>query len=137
MEAWLTHAVSVYLQRFPCLRVVMLGHSHGAITVVDIASRLEADYADRFIVGVSLDRVEFGYGGDKTSYPQRVPVFNIYETNDPSGLLQGTPRDQPNVENWDASGETVDDKPVVHTTIDNAPSVRDRIVDEVMERSAS
>jgi hypothetical protein len=143
MEDWLTHAVRVYLDRFPCLRVVMLGHSHGAVTVADIAARLEGEYGARFIVAVSLDRVEFGYGGDTSLYPRQVPVFNIYETNEPSGLLRGTPRDQANVENWDASTEEApengdrgkSDKPVTHTSIDNSPEVEDRIVEEVMDRS--
>lgn len=143
MEEWLTNAVRVYLDRFPCLDVTLLGHSHGAVTVAVIAARLEAEYGDRFDAVVALDRVEFGYGGDTTSYPQSASVFNIYETNEPSPMLRGVPRDQSNVENWDASNEQAPeggdtdkpDAPVTHVSIDNADTVRDRIVEEVIDRA--
>jgi hypothetical protein len=73
----------------------------------------------------------------------RVPVFNIYETNDP--VLRGAPYESPNTENWDATAATApndgesagDPEPVRHTTIDNAKTVEHRIVAEVMERSAA
>ncbi|HEY8173103.1 MAG TPA: hypothetical protein VIH21_08435 [Dehalococcoidia bacterium] len=143
MEQWLTNAVRVYLDRFPCLRVVLVGHSHGGVTVDVIAARLEDRYASRFIDVVPLDRVDFAYGGDTTSYPQTIHVFNVYETNEPSPSLRGAPRDQPNVENWDASAEQAPEggtsgkpnKPVTHVSIDNAKSVRTRIIDEVISRS--
>ena len=55
----------------------------------------------------------------------------------------GAPRDAPYAENWDASGEKGPEngdqggplKPVNHTTIDNSESVKQRIVDDVMQRS--
>ena len=141
MEAWMTNVTRVYLDRYPCLRVVLVGHSHGGTTVDVVASRLEDQYADRFVAVVDVDRVDELYTGDTQSRPDVVPVFNIFETND--GALKGDPYDSPNAENWDASGEQApengdsggDLKPVNHTTIDNSQSVRDRIVDEVMERS--
>jgi hypothetical protein len=144
MEEWLTNAVRVYLDRFPCLHVTLLGHSHGGVTVAVIAARLEGEYAGRFDAVVVLDRVEFGYGGDTASYPRAVPVFNVYETNEASPSLRGAPREQPNVENWDASAEQApeggdsdnDDAPVTHVSIDNAGSIRERIVDEVIERAS-
>lgn len=141
MEEWLTHAVQVYLDRYPCLDVVIIGHSHGAVTGDVIAARLESQYAERFIVVVDLDRVEELYTGDTASRPTQAPVFNIYETNDP--VLQGSPYESPNAENYDASGEEGPSggqdggglKAVNHTTIDNSKAVRERIVDEVLERS--
>lgn len=142
MEEWLTHAVRVYLERFPCLEAVVVGHSHGGVTADVIGARLEEEFAERFIAIVNVDRVEFGYGGDTASWPQAAPVFNIYETNEASPSLRGVPRDQPNIENWNATAEEApeggdsdnDDAPVTHTSIDNADGVRSRIVDEVMER---
>jgi hypothetical protein len=141
MEQWLSHAVQVYLDRYPCLRAVLLGHSHGAVTADVVASRLEASYAKRIIEVVDVDRVDVLYTGDTLSRPKRVHVFNVYEHN--PGALQGAPYDAPNAENWDASGEQGPKDgdrggplaPVDHTTIDNSASVKQRIISEVMARS--
>lgn len=141
MEEWLTHAMRVYLDRFDCARLVVVGHSFGAVTADVIGARLEGEYATRIIAIVDVDRIDALYQGDTTARPSQAPVFNIYETNDP--VLRGKPYDSPNAENWDASGETGPSKgeqggkqePVRHTTIDNSEPVRKRIVDEVMERS--
>lgn len=141
MELWLTHAVSVYLDRYPCLRVVLLGHSHGAVTADVVAARLEGNYAARFIEVVDVDRVTALYTGDTQSRPRQVHVFNIYETNDPG--LSGAPYDSPNAENVDASDQQAPEngdkggplKPVNHTTIDNSKSVKDLIVQQVMKIS--
>src|SRR5574338_349539 len=56
MEQWMTHAVQVYLDRYPCIRVLLLGHSHGAVTADVVASHLEGQYADRFIEVIDIDR---------------------------------------------------------------------------------
>lgn len=138
MEEWMTNAVKVYLDRYPCLRVLMLGHSNGAITVDVAAARLEGAYASRIVEVVDVDRIDVLYTGDTQSRPQQVRVFNIYETNDP--ILKGKPYDSPNVENWDASGEpgpkNGEDggplQPVNHTIIDNSASVKQRIIDQAM-----
>lgn len=140
METWLTHAVQVYLDRFPCLDVVIIGHSHGAVTGDVVAARLEGQYAERFIAVVDLDRVEPLYTGDTAARPVQAPVFNVFETNDP--VLSGSQYDAANAENYDASGEEGpggkdggEQKNVNHTTIDNSKAVRERIVQEVLERS--
>ncbi len=138
MEEWLTHAVAVYLDRYPCLRVLLLGHSHGAVTVDVVASRLEGRYASRIIEVVEVDRVTALYTGDTQARPRQVRAFNIYEHN--GGVLQGAAYDSPNAENWDASGEQAPkdgDKggplqPVNHTTIDNSKSVKQRIIEDAM-----
>lgn len=132
MQGWLAHAVRVYVNRYPCLRVVLVGHSHGGVTVEAVAATLEPDLADRIIVVVDVDRIEDLYVGGMAR-PSRVPVFNIYETNDPA--FATAPYEAPNVENWDASAERHDGEPVIHTSIDNAKPVRERIVTEVLERS--
>lgn len=138
MEDWMTHVVRVYLDRFPCLRVLLLGHSHGAVTVDVVAARLESTYGARMIEVVDVDRVETLYIGDKASRPRTTRVFNIYETNDK--VLPGAPYDAPNGANWDASNELApgdgqDGGPstkATHSTIDNSKPVRNAIVGEVM-----
>jgi pimeloyl-ACP methyl ester carboxylesterase len=143
MEEWLSHATEVYLERYDCLRVVLVGHSWGAVTTDVVASRLEAEYADRIAAVVAVDRYEGLYEGDVGARPRVVPVFNIYQLN--SGIFNGAPYDSTNVENWDATGEQGpaegdeggDSAPITHTNLDNSESVRTRIVDEVMERTGS
>lgn len=140
-EQWMTHAVQVYLDRYPCLRVLLLGHSHGAVTVDVVASHLEAKYADRIIEVVDVDRTTMLYTGDTESRPTQVHVFNIYERG--GGLLSGAAYDSPNVENWDATDQQAPQngdkggplKPVDHTTIDNSKSVKQRIIDDVIKHS--
>lgn len=143
MEQWLTHATEVYLERYPCLRVVLVGHSWGAVTTDVVASRLEAEYADRIAAVVAVDRYEGLYEGDVTARPRVVSVFNIYQLN--SGIFNGAPYDAANAENWDATGEQGpaegdeggDSTAITHTNLDNSETVRDRIVVEVMERTDS
>ena len=140
METWVTNSVRTLLDQYPCAQALLMGHSQGAVTVDVAAARLEAEYGDRIVLAVSNDRIDALYMGDTQSRPQAVPVFNIYETNDPE--LSGAPYDAANVENWDASGEEAPrdgeeggpSESVNHTTIDNSPGVRDRIIAEVVER---
>ena len=142
MEQWMTNAVKVYFDRYPCIRAVLLGYSHGGVTVDVMAAKLEAAYASRFIDVVELDRVEFGYVGDTQSKPAQAHVFSIFETR--SGLLSGSAyTNAPNAELWDATDQLAPErgdqggalKPVIHTTIDNSSSVKQRVIDEVMRRS--
>jgi pimeloyl-ACP methyl ester carboxylesterase len=142
MEEWMANAVRVYFDRYPCIRAVLVGHSHGGVTVDVMAARLEDRYPERFIDVVELDRVESFYFGDTQSKPKQAHVFSIFETN--SGALNGLPyTEAPNAEEWDASrelGPVNGDKggalkPVIHTTIDDSKSVKQRIIDDVMSRS--
>lgn len=143
MEDWLTHAVQTYFERYPCIKAVIVGHSHGAVTADVVTARLEGAFADRFILVVDVDRVDSLYTGDTASRPATVAVFNVFETNDPR--FQVPPYNGANVENWDATAEAApengqdggDMKPVNHTTIDNSEAVAARIVEEVMERTGS
>jgi len=142
MGQWMANAVRVYLDRYPCLRTVLVGYSHGGVTVDVMAARLEDQYAARFIDVVELDRVEFAYTGDTQSKPRQAHVFSIFETR--SGVLSGSAyTGAANAELWDATGELAPERgdkggalqPVIHTTIDNSPSVKQRIIDDVLRRS--
>ena len=142
MEQWMTNAVRTYLDRYPCIRAVLVGHSHGGITVDVVAAALEGQYAARFIDIVELDRSEFAYSGDVQSKPQQAHVFSIFESN--SDVLSGVPYlNAPNADVWDASHELGPEKgdkggalkQVNHTTIDNSTAVKQRIIDDVMRRS--
>ena len=142
MEAWMTNAVRVYFAKYPCIRAVLVGHSHGGVTIDVVAAHLEDRYANRFIDVVELDRSEYVYLGDTKSKPMQAHVFSIFETT--SDILQGAPyRGVPNAELWDASNELGPEnsdkggalKPVTHTTLDNSQAVKVRIIDDVMRRS--
>lgn len=138
MEDWLTNAIQVYLDRFPCLDVAMVGFSHGGVTVAVLAARLEARDGDRIVASVALDRIEEFYGGDLTAMPRTSPLVNVYQTNTPGGF----PVEGANVFNYDASGDMApadgdkggELKPVTHVTIDNSESVRDMIAGIVLAR---
>jgi hypothetical protein len=140
MEQWLTNAVRVYMRRFPCLDVTLVGHSHGAVSVDVVGSRLEAEQPGRIIAVVDVDRVDALYGGDIRSRPTQAYVLNLYQTND--GALSGKPYDSPNVENVDVSGYTAPERgqdggpqrTVTHTTVDNSQTVRALIVERLMAR---
>lgn len=142
MEQWMTNAVRVYFDRYPCLRAVLLGYSHGGVTVDVMAAHLEDKYPGRLIDVVELDRAEFAYVGDTQSKPHQAHVFSIFETR--SGILSGVPyAGAPNAELWDATDQLAPErgdkggplKPVIHTTIDNSESVKQRIVADAMSRS--
>ncbi len=141
MEIWLTHATQVYLDRFPCADALLVGFSHGGVSVDVISAKLEQQYGGRFVAVVHVDRIDQSYGGDVTSFPTIVPVLNVYQTNEAG--LSGHAYDQPNVVNWDASDQQApehgqdggDMKPVKHTTLDNSKPVREWIVEQVVERS--
>ena len=139
-ETWATAYLSAELERQPCLQAILLGHSHGGALVTAVAARLEeAGLGDRLLLTIPLDRVTALYAGDSESIPRTVPVFNIFQTND--GLLRGAPIEQPNVENWDASGERGPangekggrPRTVNHTNIDNSQAVLNRIAGRIAE----
>lgn len=139
VETLVSTYLAVQFGRQPCLRAVLLGHSHGGPVITAAVTRLEeAGLDDRILLAIPLDRFTGLYRGDSESIPQIVPLFNIYQTND--NVFRGKPIDQPNVENWDASDEKGpkdgqeggSPKPVIHITIDNSQAV----LDEIMKRIA-
>ena len=142
-EAWARTYLAAELARTPCLEVVMIGHSYGAMLVKAVAERLEeAGLSDRILLTILVDPIPFLYQGTVVAMPQVSPVFNVYQTND-TFFPHWHPVDQPNVENWNASGEFAPKDgdrggplmPVIHTTMDNAQGVSDRINSEVIDRS--
>ncbi len=130
-EHWAFLFLSQRLREQPCLKTVILGHSHGGVLATATAARLEeAGLGRQILLTVLIDRVTYLYGGDTTSLPQSSPVFNVYLPV-PGQEIAGAVIDQPNVENFDASGLQAPEqgdqggelKPANHTTIDNSPDV--------------
>ncbi|MGB2695665.1 MAG: hypothetical protein WBD55_10835 [Dehalococcoidia bacterium] len=143
-EAWSSTYLAVQLERTPCLRVVLLGHSHGGAHVAAVTSRLEdMGLGDRVLLTVLVDRITALYAGNATAMPAEAPVFNIYQQND--RILRGVAVEQTNVENWDASEEdgpeNGDDggwlRRVDHVTIDNSQAVLDAIEARVVMRACA
>lgn len=143
MEDWLTNVVRVHLDRYPCLDVVIAGHSHGAVTAAVVGARIEQSHPGRVSAVVSLDRIESLYAGSLSERPASAPVINVYQRN--NGELGGSAVDAPNYENVDVSttlGPRDGDRggplePVNHVTIDNSEDVRNLIVEAVAQRSAA
>ncbi|MEX2159236.1 MAG: hypothetical protein WEB04_07520 [Dehalococcoidia bacterium] len=133
-EDWSTAYLTEELNRVPCMRLVLLGHSHGGTHVTAVASRLEAaGLADRITLNILIDRVADLYSGDATSLPQQSTTVNYYLPANEQ--YHGVPFEQTNFENVDVSGEVAPEGgeqggkilPAVHTTIDNSPSLLDKI----------
>jgi hypothetical protein len=143
MEEWLTNVVRVHIDRYPCLDVVIAGHSHGAVTAEIVGSRIEQTHPDRVSAVVSLDRIESLYAGSIAERPVDVAVFNVFQRN--NGELGGSAVEAPNYTNVDVSttlGPRDGDRggplePVNHVTIDNSEDVRELIVELVAQRSAA
>src|SRR6185295_12308922 len=93
MEQWLAHAARVYLDRYPCLHIAIIGHSHGAVSGDVLGSNLERDYAPRIVEVVDVDRRQQLYTGDIVSRPKVAHVFNIFETTDQEEAQRGFPYD--------------------------------------------
>ncbi len=136
-EDWITNEVVRRLDEMPCLRAVMIGHSHGAAAVTSIAAVLEDRFADR-IYGVLIDRTTVLYDRDATEVPALIPLLNAFQTNEG---WHGNPYAQANITNVDESSERAPVAPsdgggglalVSHKTLDDAVPVQRRIVDAVM-----
>ncbi len=137
MEQWLAHDLQRRLAGAPCLRVVIVGHSHGAVVVTSVLAALEAAYEDR-VFGVLLDRSLLYYDHDAVEFPVRAAVLNVFQTNEG---WHGEALSTANVVNIDASGEVAPQEPrdgplpivaVRHSTLDDAASVQRAVVDQVM-----
>jgi pimeloyl-ACP methyl ester carboxylesterase len=137
MEEWLTHDIEQRLDAMPCLRAVMIGHSHGGVTVTSVAAALDAAYADR-VFGVLIDRTIALYDRPATEMPTSIPLLNFYQLNEG---WHGVPLNLPNVTDIDESTERAPVAPsdgggglaiVSHKTLDDATPVQQRVVDGVM-----
>ncbi len=130
-ERWAFVYLAQRLREQPCLKAVILGHSHGGALATATAARLEeAGLGSQILLTVLIDRATNFYEGDTASIPQSSPVFNVYLP--PVGqLVAGAGIDQANVENFDASGVQAPEHgeeggmlgPPNHTTIDNSEDV--------------
>lgn len=139
-EDWAFAFVSERLRAQPCLKVVILGHSHGGTLATAVASRLEQNgQGGQILVTVLIDRVTFLYFGDTASIPQSSPVFNVHLPA-PGQDIAGHEIDQANVENLDASGMMAPERgelggplaAVNHTTIDNSKDVLREVENRVL-----
>jgi hypothetical protein len=137
MEHWMAHYVAGRLATMPCLRAVMIGHSHGGVNVTSVTAALDDRYADR-LFGVMIDRTTALYDRNATEFPSRVPLLNIYQLNEG---WHGQKLNLPNVVNADESAERAPIAPseggggialVSHKTLDDAPAVQRRVEDAVM-----
>ncbi len=138
-ETWAATYLTQQLDQTPCLRVIFIGHSHGGTTVTATASRLEeAGLADQVALSALVDRVTGLYAGDARSVPQTSRVFNIFLAI--GEQYEGKAIDQPNVENFNASGLLAPEngeqggplKPATHTTIDNSTAALDEIIVRIL-----
>jgi pimeloyl-ACP methyl ester carboxylesterase len=136
LEQWLTHDLGRRLDAAPCLRVVLAGHSHGAVVITTVLAALENTYADR-VYGVLLDRSLLYYDHEATAFPQQALVLNVFQTNEG---WHGESLDSPNVINLDMSGSTAPREPregpepimaVAHSTLDDSLAVQSAIVSHV------
>lgn len=82
MEAWMEHVLRGIFDKYPCARLVIVGHSHGATAALAVASWLEQHgYGNALAYVVLIDRVTLRYKGDKESLPVNTPVLHIYQRN--------------------------------------------------------
>jgi hypothetical protein len=137
MERWIEAYAGARLRELPCLRAVIVGHSHGGVTVTSVTAALEGVYADRML-GVAIDRTTKLYDRNATEMPRRARLLNVFQTNEG---WHGEPIDAANVENVDESDERAPVAPsdgggapalVSHKTLDDAPAVQSRVVDEIV-----
>jgi hypothetical protein len=137
MEEWLTRDITNRLEALPCLRAVLIGHSHGGVTVTSVAAALDGAYAGR-VFGVLIDRTTALYDRDATEMPLTIPLLNVFQVNEG---WHGSDIDQANITNIDDSAERAPVAPsdgggglalVSHKTLDDAPRVQQQIEDAVM-----
>ena len=136
MEQWLAADLRRRLEATPCLRVVLIGHSHGAVVATTVMAALEDRYGGR-MYGVLLDRSLLYYDRQATELPRRAVVLNIFQLNEG---WHGEPINTPNAINLDASSEVAPREPrdgplpviaVAHSTLDDSTGVQREIVDRV------
>ncbi|HXF51260.1 MAG TPA: acyltransferase [Dehalococcoidia bacterium] len=135
-ERWLTAVVESRLASSPCVRVALIGHSYGAVTATSIAAALEERFPDRVAV-LALDRTTALYSRPNPPMPAKAPLVNIFQLNEG---WHGAPIWGANVVNVNASSAVapVDGamggplRTAWHSTLDDAPVVRQRAVDAIV-----
>jgi hypothetical protein len=137
MERFITNEVGRRLGEMPCLRAVIIGHSHGGATVTAATAALDQAYAARMF-GVLIDRTTVLYDRPETEFPVSTRLLNVFQTNEG---WHGVPLNRPNIYDIDQSyqrapialsdgggGYAV----VTHKTLDDAAGVQRLIADAVM-----
>lgn len=137
MERWLAHDLARRLDETPCLRAMIIGHSHGGVTVTSVTAALDDRYADR-LLGVILDRTTALYDRNATEFPARTRLLNYFQLNEG---WHGVPLDRPNVVDIDESSARAPIAAsdgggglalVSHKTLDDSAEVQGRVEDAVM-----
>jgi hypothetical protein len=137
MEHWLEHYLDGRLSSTPCLRVVIVGHSHGGVTVTSVTAALDDQYASRML-GVLVDRSAALYDRIARELPSRTVLLNIYQLNEG---WHGVPLNRANAVDVDESSARAPIAPsdgggglalVSHKTLDDSAEVQQRIEDGVM-----
>ena len=137
LERFLAHDIARRLDLMPCLRAVIVGHSHGGATVTAVTAALDERYTDR-VYGVLIDRTTALYDRTQTEFPSRIPLLNVYQLNEG---WHGEPLPLSNAYNIDQSYELAPralsdggggDAPVSHKTLDDSVNVQRLIADAVM-----
>jgi pimeloyl-ACP methyl ester carboxylesterase len=133
MEQWLAADLVRKLDAMPCLRVLLIGHSHGGVTVSAVTAALDAPYGDR-LYGILLDRTLALYDHVTHEFPARTRILNVFQTNEG---WHGVPLARANILDVDASAEVAPLGPkrggdvlatVDHTSLDDAAAVHRIIV---------
>jgi pimeloyl-ACP methyl ester carboxylesterase len=137
LEQFLARQVSARLDAVPCLRAVLVGHSHGGATVTAVSAALDAAYADR-VFGVLIDRTTALYDRPETEYPAQINLLNVFQLNEG---WHGIALNRPNVYDIDQSYEFAPKAlsdgggglvPVSHKTLDDSTGVQRIIADAVL-----
>jgi pimeloyl-ACP methyl ester carboxylesterase len=137
LEELLEAQLSAQLDAVPCARAVLIGHSHGGVTVSSVTTVLDSRYWSR-VLGVMVDRTNIIYDRPAENFPEQTLLLNFFQTNEG---WHGEAIGLPNVVNFDSSAEQAPIAPadggggiatVRHRSLDDSPAVQQRIVDAVM-----
>ena len=137
LELLLAQEIAHRLDEMPCLRAVLIGHSHGGATVTAVAAALDEKYAAR-VFGVLIDRTTALYDRPETEFPSQILLLNVFQTNQG---WHGELLPLANVYNIDQSYErapvALSDgggalAPVGHKTLDDAAGTQRIILDAVI-----
>jgi hypothetical protein len=137
LEDMLTAHIRARLEAVPCARAVIIGHSHGGVTVTSISAALEEQFSERML-GVLVDRSNVLYDRPADEMPSVTRIINVFQTNEG---WHGEALKQPNVTDIDASDAIAPIAPhdggggtgtVTHRSLDDSPAVQARIVEEIL-----
>jgi hypothetical protein len=137
LEQMLANYIGNRLTLVPCSRAVLIGHSHGGVTVSSVTAMLEERFADR-LLGILVDRSNILYDRPAENYPARVPLLNFFQTNEG---WHGVAVDLPNVTNYDESREMAPialhdggggNAIVTHRSLDDSPAVQEHILEALL-----